>query len=107
MSLATRCPRPRSGERRHHPAARSRVRRPRRQEVQVVLSIDSLHVSYGGVQAVRGISMEIPDGKVVAVLGSNGAGKTTLLRAISGTLKLHRGRVESGSVSFDGAELTG
>jgi ABC-type branched-subunit amino acid transport system ATPase component len=64
-------------------------------------------VSYGGVQAVRGISMEIPDGKVVAVLGSNGAGKTTLLRTISGTLKLHRGRVESGSVTFDGTDLTG
>ena len=72
-----------------------------------MLSIDSLHVSYGGVQAVRGISMEIPDGKVVAVLGSNGAGKTTLLRTISGTLKLHRGRIESGSVSFDGADLAG
>jgi ABC-type branched-subunit amino acid transport system ATPase component len=72
-----------------------------------VLSIDSLHVSYGGVQAVRGISMEIPDGKVVAVLGSNGAGKTTLLRTISGTLKVHRGRVESGSVQFDGSELRG
>ena len=71
-----------------------------------MLSIDSLHVSYGGVQAVRGISMEIPDGKVVAVLGSNGAGKTTLLRTISGTLKLHRGRVESGSVTFDGTDLT-
>ena len=79
----------------------------RRKEVEAVLSIDSLHVSYGGVQAVRGISMEIPDGKVVAVLGSNGAGKTTLLRTISGTLKLHRGRVESGSVTFDGTDLTG
>ncbi len=72
-----------------------------------VLSIESLHVSYGGVQAVRGVSMEIPDGKVVAVLGSNGAGKTTLLRTISGTLKLHRGRVESGSVRFDGTDLVG
>ena len=72
-----------------------------------MLSIDSLRVSYGGVQAVRGISMEIPDGKVVAVLGSNGAGKTTLLRTISGTLKLHRGRVESGSVNFDGTDLVG
>jgi len=72
-----------------------------------VLNIDSLHVSYGGVQAVRGVSMEIPDGKVVAVLGSNGAGKTTLLRTISGTLKLHRGRVESGSVLFDGNDLRG
>jgi branched-chain amino acid transport system ATP-binding protein len=72
-----------------------------------VLSIDSLHVSYGGVQAVRGVSMEIPDGKVVAVLGSNGAGKTTLLRTISGTLKLHRGRVESGTVRFDDNDLRG
>jgi branched-chain amino acid transport system ATP-binding protein len=71
-----------------------------------VLSIDSLHVTYGGaVQAVRGVSMEVPDGKVVAVLGSNGAGKTTLLRAISGTLRLHRGRVESGSLRFGDAEL--
>jgi branched-chain amino acid transport system ATP-binding protein len=72
-----------------------------------VLSIDSLHVSYGGVQAVRGVSMEIPDGKVVAVLGSNGAGKTTLLRTISGTLKVHRGRVESGSVRFGDTDLRG
>ena len=71
-----------------------------------MLSIDSLHVTYGGaVQAVRGVSMEVPDGKVVAVLGSNGAGKTTLLRAISGTLKLHRGRVESGSLRFDDVDL--
>jgi branched-chain amino acid transport system ATP-binding protein len=75
--------------------------------VQAVLTIDSLHVRYGGVQAVRGVSMEIPDGKVVAVLGSNGAGKTTLLRTISGTLRLHRGRVESGSVHFDGTDLAG
>ena len=49
--------------------------------------------------------MEIPDGKVVAVLGSNGAGKTTLLRTISGTLPLHRGKIESGSVRFDGTDI--
>jgi len=49
----------------------------------------------------------VPDGKVVAVLGSNGAGKTTLLRTISNTLKLHRGRVEAGTITFDGASLTG
>jgi branched-chain amino acid transport system ATP-binding protein len=74
--------------------------------VQSVLSIESLHVTYGGaVQAVRGVSMEVPDGKVVAVLGSNGAGKTTLLRTISGTLRLHRGRVESGSVRFGETDL--
>ncbi len=71
-----------------------------------MLSIDSLHVTYGGaVQAVRGVSMEVPDGKVVAVLGSNGAGKTTLLRTISGTLRLHRGRIDSGSVRFGDADL--
>jgi branched-chain amino acid transport system ATP-binding protein len=72
-----------------------------------VLSIDALHVTYGGaVQALRGVSMEIPDGKVVAVLGSNGAGKSTLLRAISGTLRLHRGKVERGSLRYGDTDLT-
>ena len=66
-----------------------------------MLTIDSLHVTYGGaVRALRGLSMEVPDGKVVAVLGSNGAGKSTLLRTISGTLRLHRGKVDSGSVRY-------
>jgi branched-chain amino acid transport system ATP-binding protein len=72
-----------------------------------VLSIDDLRVTYGGaVEAVRGISMEVPDGVVVAVLGSNGAGKSTLLRTISGTLRLHRGRVDTGTVHFDDLDLT-
>ncbi len=72
-----------------------------------MLSIDSLRVTYGGaVEAVRGVTMEVPDGKVVAVLGSNGAGKSTLLRTISGTLRLHRGRVDEGAVTFDGDVLT-
>ena len=72
-----------------------------------MLSIDALHVTYGGaVQAVRGVSMEVPDGKVVAVLGSNGAGKTTLLRTISGTLRLHRGRIDSGSVRFGDNDIS-
>ena len=73
-----------------------------------MLSIDSLQVTYGGaVEAVRGVTMEVPDGEVVAVLGSNGAGKSTLLRTISGTLRLHRGRVDEGSVRFDDDVLTG
>ncbi len=73
-----------------------------------MLSIDSLRVTYGGaVEAVRGVTMEVPDGKVVAVLGSNGAGKSTLLRTISGTLKLHRGRVEAGTVRFGSTDLVG
>ncbi len=72
-----------------------------------MLIIDSLRVTYGGaVEAVRGVTMEVPDGKVVAVLGSNGAGKSTLLRTISGTLRLHRGRVDEGAVTFDGDVLT-
>jgi branched-chain amino acid transport system ATP-binding protein len=71
-----------------------------------VLSIEGLHVTYGGaVQALRGVSMQVPDGKVVAVLGSNGAGKSTLLRTISGTLKLHRGKIDSGSVRFGDVDL--
>ena len=71
-----------------------------------MLSIEGLHVTYGGaVQALRGVSMQVPDGKVVAVLGSNGAGKSTLLRPISGTLRLHRGKIDSGSVRFGDVDL--
>src|SRR3954452_6041812 len=71
-----------------------------------VLDVDGLHVTYGGaVRALRGISVRVPDGAVVAVLGSNGAGKTTLLRTASGTLGLHRGRVDAGTVRLAGARL--
>ncbi|MCW2714781.1 MAG: braG [Frankiales bacterium] len=73
-----------------------------------MLEVDDLRVTYGGaVRALRGVTLQVPDGKVVAVLGSNGAGKTTLLRTISNTLKLHRGKIETGSISFDGAPLAG
>jgi len=73
-----------------------------------VLEVDDLRVTYGGaVQAVRGVTLRVPDGKVVAVLGSNGAGKTTLLRTISNTLKLHKGKIESGTIRFDGGSLSG
>ena len=73
-----------------------------------MLEVEDLRVTYGGaVEALRGITLQVPDGKVVAVLGSNGAGKTTLLRTVSSVLRLHSGRVESGSVRFDGASLLG
>ncbi|WP_455358529.1 ABC transporter ATP-binding protein [Streptomyces sp. SYSU K21746] len=72
------------------------------------LRISDLHVSYGrSVRALHGVSLDVPQGRIVAVLGSNGAGKTTLLRAVSGTLALHRGTVDSGTVHFDGVRLTG
>ena len=73
-----------------------------------MLEVDDLRVTYGGaVEALRGITLQVPDGKVVAVLGSNGAGKTTLLRTVSNVLRLHRGKVETGSVTFDGRSLIG
>ncbi|MGI8723491.1 MAG: ABC transporter ATP-binding protein [Geodermatophilaceae bacterium] len=58
---------------------------------------------YGAVEALKGVSLEVPDNSVVAVLGSNGAGKSTLLRAISGTHRLHRGRIEQGTISYGAA----
>ena len=67
-----------------------------------MLKIKDLHVSYGGIHALRGIDMEVPDGKIVTLIGANGAGKSTALRTISGLVKAERG-----SVTYDGAELLG
>jgi branched-chain amino acid transport system ATP-binding protein len=73
-----------------------------------LLEVTDLDVTYGGaVRALRGVSLRVDEGSVVAVLGSNGAGKTTLLRTLSSTLRLHRGRVESGEVTFRGTSLKG
>src|SRR5262249_45260668 len=74
----------------------------------LMLTVRSLRVSYGGaILALRQISVEVPRGAVVAVLGSNGAGKTTLLRAISGVLGEHGGAVDAGSIEFEGRSLVG
>jgi branched-chain amino acid transport system ATP-binding protein len=73
-----------------------------------MLEVTDLHVSYGGaVRALQGISLQVPDRKVVAVLGSNGAGKSTLLRTVSATLRLHRGAVVGGSITYHGKSLAG
>lgn len=66
-----------------------------------MLAINDLHVSYGGIKALRGVSLEVPDGKIVTLIGANGAGKSTLLRTISGLVK-----AESGSIQFNGKEMT-
>jgi branched-chain amino acid transport system ATP-binding protein len=67
-----------------------------------MLKIENLHVSYGGIRALRGISLEVPDGKIVTLIGANGAGKSTTLRTISGLVK-----ADSGSITYDGEELLG
>ena len=67
-----------------------------------MLKIDNLHVSYGGIRALQGVSLEVPDGKIVTLIGANGAGKSTMLRTISGLVK-----ADSGSVTYEGQELLG
>ncbi|MBR4394602.1 MAG: ABC transporter ATP-binding protein [Oscillospiraceae bacterium] len=67
-----------------------------------MLKIENLQVAYGGIQALRGIDMEVPDGKIVTLIGANGAGKSTTLRTISGLVK-----AKAGSVTYDGKELLG
>ncbi|MEU8888035.1 ABC transporter ATP-binding protein [Streptomyces sp. NPDC048442] len=71
------------------------------------LEVRSLSVGYGPVRALRAVTLDVPAGSVVAVLGGNGAGKSTLLRAISRTLGYHRGAVTSGTVSYGGRDLRG
>ncbi len=71
-----------------------------------LLEVRNLEVVYSDVILVlRGISLTVPAGAVVSLLGANGAGKTTLLRAVSGLLDVHRGDITKGSVAFDGAEI--
>jgi branched-chain amino acid transport system ATP-binding protein len=72
------------------------------------LEVSQLTACYGrAVEGLRAVDIEVPDGSVTAVLGANGAGKSTLLRAISGTLGLHRGRVQTGEISYDGRAMKG
>jgi branched-chain amino acid transport system ATP-binding protein len=67
-----------------------------------MLRVDGLRVAYGPVTALAGVSFEVADGSITAVLGANGAGKTSLLRTISGLV-----RARSGSIVFDGREIGG
>jgi branched-chain amino acid transport system ATP-binding protein len=67
--------------------------------VSALLELQGVEARYGPVQALRGVSLEVPEGSVVAVLGANGAGKTTTLRAVSGTVK------RSGEILFAGVPL--
>jgi branched-chain amino acid transport system ATP-binding protein len=67
-----------------------------------MLKIENLFVNYGGIEAVKGITLEVPDGSIITLVGANGAGKSTTLKAIVGLVK-----AKSGSITLDGEELLG
>ena len=69
-----------------------------------MLSITNLHAGYGKVEVLQGISLEVPKGQVVTLIGSNGAGKTTTMRAISGMIAPREGKVMLGDVDITGRE---
>jgi branched-chain amino acid transport system ATP-binding protein len=71
-----------------------------------MLQVNNIEVVYMNViQVLRGVSLEVGDGKIVALLGANGAGKTTTIKAISGLLKTEEGEVTDGSIDFDGKRI--
>jgi len=68
----------------------------------VILRIKDLRVNYGGIEAVKGISFDVPKGDIVTLIGANGAGKSSTLRSIAGLVK-----PRSGKIFFEGEEITG
>jgi branched-chain amino acid transport system ATP-binding protein len=67
-----------------------------------MLEVKDLHVSYGAIKALHGVSLKVPAGKIVTLIGANGAGKSTTLRALSGLVKS-----SSGTIRYDGQDITG
>jgi branched-chain amino acid transport system ATP-binding protein len=66
-----------------------------------MLQVENLHVSYGAIKALHGVSLKVPQGGIVTLIGANGAGKSTTLRALSGLVK-----PASGSIRYDGREIS-
>ncbi len=66
-----------------------------------MLSVENLHVSYGAIKALHGVSLKVPQGSIVTLIGANGAGKSTTLRALSGLV-----RTAAGSIKYDGQEIS-
>src|SRR3979490_546816 len=79
---------------------------PKPKSQQTYLSVNNIEVIYDHVILVlRGVSLSVSEGKIVALLGANGAGKTTTLKAVSNLLRAERGEVTKGSILFDGVEV--
>ncbi len=73
-----------------------------------MLAIENIEVNYHrAVQALRGLSLQVAEGRIVALLGTNGAGKTTTLKAASNLLPLEHGAINAGRIRFDGADIRG
>jgi branched-chain amino acid transport system ATP-binding protein len=68
----------------------------------VLLKVSGVLVGYGGIQAVKGVSLEVREGELVSLIGSNGAGKTTTMKAITGLLPLGGGHIELAGKTIDG-----
>lgn len=66
-----------------------------------MLSLSEVHCGYGNIEIIKGISLTVEKGQIVAIIGANGAGKTTTLKTIAGLLP-----VRSGSITFDGNDIT-
>ncbi len=69
---------------------------------EAILKINDLKVNYGGIEAVKGISFDVPAGEIITLIGANGAGKSSTLRAIAGLVK-----PASGNIAFEGDDITG
>ncbi|GAB6181054.1 ABC transporter ATP-binding protein [Desulfotomaculum defluvii] len=67
-----------------------------------MLKLEDIHVFYGAINAIKGISLEVPQGKIVTLIGANGAGKTTTLNTICGLIKPQKGKI-----LFEGSDITG
>jgi branched-chain amino acid transport system ATP-binding protein len=71
-----------------------------------MLEVNNIEVVYNGaIKAVRGVSLQVPDKSIVAILGANGAGKTSVLRAITGVLSFQRAKLANGTISIDGQRV--
>ena len=68
----------------------------------MMLELQDLHLSYGGIRALKGVSIQVNEGEIVSLIGANGAGKSTTLRAISGLE-----RAQSGKILYNGEDITG